>query len=361
MKHKNVLKRAWALLWGYKALWIFGIILAITSASYSSQSNFRFGGTDRNSERETFDFNSGDDFGAWIEGQMEDAGDEFQRLRAGENLTDQERTIFNVVLAVFCVIIILIPFAKAFYYISETALIKMVDEVEESDKKYRIREGFSLGWSKEAWRLFLVDLVIFLPLFVVTLASLALAAWPLVVGFFGNDPGSPRVIGLITAIGLFFVFVLLAVIVGTVLGLLKHFIRRKVVLEKMGVFESIRQGARFVWENIKDVGLMWLINVGINIAWPIVLIPLVALLFGLGAVGGGLTALLTSLVSSGSIPAISIFGGVVFLVIMSIPLFFVGGLKATYLSTAWTLTYRELATLETLEAPQIAEEASEDE
>ncbi len=359
MKHKNVLKRAWTLLWDYKALWIFGILLAITSASYSSQSSFRFGGTDRNSESETFNFKSGDDFGAWIEGQVEDAEDEIQRLRSGENLTENERTIFNIVIAVLCIVIALIPIARALYYISETALIKMVDEVEESDKKYRIREGFSLGWSKEAWRLFLVDLVIFLPLFVVTIAGLALTVWPIVSGFIGND--SRKVIAVVTSIGLFFMLALFGIIVATILGLLKHFIRRKVVLGKMGVFESIREGTRFVKQNFKDVGLMWLINVGINIAWPIVLIPIVALVFGVSAVGGGLTALLASLVSAGSIRTITIFGALVFFAIMALPLFFVGGLKATYLSTAWTLTYRELAILETLDVPQIAESAPESE
>ncbi len=29
MKHSEILKRAWKILWDYKALWIFGVILAI--------------------------------------------------------------------------------------------------------------------------------------------------------------------------------------------------------------------------------------------------------------------------------------------------------------------------------------------
>ena len=42
MSHKNVLKRAWEILWQYKALWVFGLILALTTASYSPQSNYQF-------------------------------------------------------------------------------------------------------------------------------------------------------------------------------------------------------------------------------------------------------------------------------------------------------------------------------
>ena len=33
MNHKNVLKKAWQVLWRYKALWLFGVLLALTSVS----------------------------------------------------------------------------------------------------------------------------------------------------------------------------------------------------------------------------------------------------------------------------------------------------------------------------------------
>ena len=36
MDHMKVLKRAWQILWSYKALWIFGIILALTTSSGSN-------------------------------------------------------------------------------------------------------------------------------------------------------------------------------------------------------------------------------------------------------------------------------------------------------------------------------------
>jgi len=32
----------------------------------------------------------------------------------------------------------------------------------------------------------------------------------------------------------------------------------------------------------------------------------------------------------------------IFIVVVSLPMLFLGGLRETYLSTAWTLTYREL-------------------
>jgi hypothetical protein len=36
MNHKEILKRAWHILWNYKALWVFGFILAVTTISSSS-------------------------------------------------------------------------------------------------------------------------------------------------------------------------------------------------------------------------------------------------------------------------------------------------------------------------------------
>jgi hypothetical protein len=40
-------------------------------------------------------------------------------------------------------------------------------------------------------------------------------------------------------------------------------------------------------------------------------------------------------------------GGVVFIMVLAVPLVFLGGLKETYLSSTWTLTYRELRALRT--------------
>ncbi len=36
MNHANVLKRAWEILWRYRALWIFGVIVALTATSGTS-------------------------------------------------------------------------------------------------------------------------------------------------------------------------------------------------------------------------------------------------------------------------------------------------------------------------------------
>ena len=53
----KILKRAWKILWSYKALWIFGIILALTT----SGSNFRFSGNNASSGSDSSSSSSGGD------------------------------------------------------------------------------------------------------------------------------------------------------------------------------------------------------------------------------------------------------------------------------------------------------------
>ena len=45
-------------------------------------------------------------------------------------------------------------------YVSETAVIRMVDEYEATDSKMAIRQGFRIGWSRTSWRLFLINLIV---------------------------------------------------------------------------------------------------------------------------------------------------------------------------------------------------------
>ncbi|MDH5506307.1 MAG: hypothetical protein OEZ02_03725 [Anaerolineae bacterium] len=351
MNHKNVLVRAWELLWQYRALWIFGMILALTSGANYNQSNFQFNSHDFNDPAQTFNFRSEEEFGTWLREQKQAAVEEFGRLRRGEGLSQWEQTLFNLATTIVCVILVLALVGKVFNYVSETALIKMVNAVEEHDQKYTVRQGFALGWSKESWRLFLIDLVIFVPAFVIMLFGLALAAWP----FFTNVSGSKErtIIALVSSIGLFFLVIFLGVVVAAVIRLLKQFMRRAVVLDGAGVLEAIRDGSRFAWQHVKDIGIMWLLVFGINIAWAVVLFPVVALLFAISAAGGGLMALVTYTLSSGSVPLVTILGGGLFLLLMAIPMVILGGLMAAYLSSAWTLTYRELQALDALDREQL--------
>jgi len=84
------------------------------------------------------------------------------------------------------------------------------------------------------------------------------------------------------------------------------------------------------------------------------MIPVVLFLLMVGGVLAGLAGLsvggLSSLVFEGVVPWIAGFGvGIpLFILIMAVPLVFLGGLAEVFKSSVWTLTYRELRALEGL-------------
>ena len=153
-------------------------------------------------------------------------------------------------------------------YVSETAVIRMVDEYEATDTKMTVRQGFRIGWSRTSWRLFLINLIVNIPviLLFVVMGVAGFMIYRMVVG--GNE--ALAVTGIVSMIGIVFLIIFVVVIVSIFLGLLRHFFWRVCALEEVGVRESLRRGFAMVRENWKSIGLMWLIMIGLGIAWMIV-------------------------------------------------------------------------------------------
>ena len=342
MDHLKVLKRAWETTWRYRALWVFGIILALTTAG---------GG-----------FNGGGGGGGDGRFQYKLNGEDLFDLQMGEMFPPEVvSALIAIGLGLACVIFILIIAAAVARYVAETALIRMVDDYEETGEQCSVRQGFRMGWSRTAWRLFLIKLLIGLP---VTLAFILLFLLVLALGLLSGlvvmkNSVVAGVIGIVAAVGLFFMLIFLAIVVGAVLSLLRKFFWRACALEELGVIESIRQGFDVVRQYLKDVVIMWLIMIGVHIGWTIamiamtiVLLPAIILLIIVGGVLGGLPALLVgglaSLFFEGAVPWIlaGVIGIPIFILVVAVPWLFLGGLMEVFKSSVWTLTYRELRALE---------------
>ena len=182
--------------------------------------------------------------------------------------------------------------------------------------------------------------------------------------FIHNIESPGGVISVIATVGLFFLAILVIVLVSVAINILERFFWRTCVLENYVVIESIREGWGMVRRNLKDVGIMWLIMVGVQIGYAILTIPVALLLLAAGALLGGgagfTVGALTRLFATGAVPWVT--GGVVglpvFILVMALPMLFLGGLKETYVSSVWTLTYRELRSGEMLggaETPDLPE------
>jgi hypothetical protein len=217
-----------------------------------------------------------------------------------------------------------------------------------------------MGWSRTTWRLFLINLLIGLPTALAFILLFVLAFAPLLLWATGSKVAGG--IGTVTTIGLFFPILFLSIVAGVVLSLLRQFFWRACALEEMGVIESIRQGFGIVRRYLKDVVIMWLIMIAVQIGWvialiatAIVLFPAIILLIVVGGVLGGLPALLVgglaSLFFEGAGPWIvaGVVGLPIFILVMAAPWVFLSGLMEVFKSSVWTLSYRELRALESLE------------
>ncbi len=339
MDHIKVLKRAWEITWRYRVLWIFGIILALTTAHWGGGNN---GGQAQYKV-------SGEDFSP---------GGEFYIPEISPEVVSM---LITIGIGLACVIVLLIVVATIARYVAETALIRMVDDYEETGEQRSVRQGFRLGWSRTTFRLFLIKLLIGLPTALVFILLFLLTLAPLLLWI--TDSTAPRAIGTVATIGLSFLILLLLIVVVTVISLLMKFFWRACALEGLGVIESLRQGFGVVRHHWRDVLVMWLIMIGVGIGWiiamiaiTIVLFPVILLLIVVGGVLGGLPALLVgglaSLFFDGAVPWIlaAVIGGPIFILVVAAPWIFMGGLMEVFKSSTWTLTYRELRALEGLEA-----------
>jgi hypothetical protein len=313
MDHIEVLKRAFKITWRHRALWLFGILLALTGGGGRG---FRF----------SFPGGDGGDFGAMPE------------------IAPALTTAIAVALIIF--ILVLIVGFVIVRYVTQTALIGMVKEIEGTGTT-SVKSGFRTGWSRSAFRLFLINLVIGIPMAIVALLLLAFAASPLLLLFVDNI--AARIIGVMVTVGLVIVVIILLVAAGVVISVLTLFFQRQCVLGEKGVIDSIRDGYWMVRRNLGEAALMWLLMLGVGIGWVILLIPVTLIIgafaFAAGALPGGLIYLIT-----GSEAAGFAIGGIIGVVVLSIPLIFVNGLYLVFQSCVWTLTYLEIEAGEPLEA-----------
>jgi hypothetical protein len=347
MDHGKVLGRAWQILWRYRVLWVFGVIVVLCAAGSSGNPNFSFGGGGDGYEQPNGP--------PWI-GEFPWQGgpprEVLPQILAA--LTAVAAVILAIILALCCLAVVVTVAKVIFLYVGETALIRLVDDHERTGEKRGFREGFRLGWSRTALRLFVIDLLTRIPGFVTVFLLLLLGA-----GLFGllvllRDGVVLKVIGAVAGIGVGFLVILATIVLSLGISLVRPLIFRVCALEERGVIDSFRVGFNFVKAHLGDTVVMWLIMIGLQIGWMMAMFPVVLFLLLVGGVVGGLAGLsvggLASLVVKGAVPWILGFavGVPLFILIMAAPLAFLGGLAEVFKSSVWTLTYRELRALEGL-------------
>lgn len=358
----NNLKRSWHILWNYKVLWIFAFLLALTSGNSSSGSNggsgFRYS---QNIDTGTGNFSSGQ-WAVWMK-QIEAWFAQTISPLFATQAKALSTSIWIGVGVVLFVIVLSLLFALV-RYPAESAIIRMVDEYEFSGTKLSFKEGWKLGWTRRAFRMAVIDLILSAPLLlfiaiiivIVFALSMNQAQWTSV------PPGAfPAILA-----GVLFLLVFVAGM--AFLGLLRNFIIRAAALEDSGVGESFRRGWQVFADNVKNSFLMWLTLLGVDIGVGMAMILVVLLLIPVyvvmaipgaivAAIPGAIAFGITSIFTSPVLPWI--IGGVVALpfliLIIFSPLVLINGLVQLFKSNNWTLAYRQFTASE-IEAPADSEE-----
>jgi hypothetical protein len=357
----KILKRAWHILWSYRALWVFGLILAMagagSSGSNGSNSSSRYEANSQSSQQQPLPEDMGEAFKQATQemGKAFNEGLDAVGIPRGDVNT---LIVIAVVFIIFCMILGLVVTVAR--YVAETAVIRMVDDYENTGTKMTIREGFRIGWSRTSWRLFLINLLVNLPLIlgmILLLAGIGMAIFQSMTRGFQT----PAAFVIVALVAIMFLVIFVVAIVTIFLGLLRHFFWRACALENLTVGESLRRGFQMARQNWKNIGIMWLVMIGLGIVWMIVSViafvltlPVVAVTAVAGALVAALPALLTggltSLFLNGWLPWIvgGLFVLPLFFMIAFSPWLLLQGWQTVFTSTVWTLVYRELKALPAL-------------
>jgi hypothetical protein len=305
MDYGDILKRAWRVTWRYKALWVLGFFAGAGASSGNSGSR-------------TSTTTGSSPFGSAEAAQ-------FQSF-----LTQYAPIIFVAFLVALVIGIIFMVVSVA----ARGGLIHLVNEAEEG-REVRLGDGWRAGFSKW-WRLFGVTFVAGLPVTIILTIILVIIG---VAGFgayssyiaSGGGGSTTEVVRALAAplAGAFcfvFVFAIIAVFVGIVLGIAANLGLRYVMLEDRGAMASLKQGWSDVWSK-RGAAVMFWVMAAISIA--------------IGIVFGGVAAIFAvpaiAMSGSGSSAAATSMAGLVGLVLL-VP----AAIYGTFVEASWTVFFRRM-------------------
>jgi len=391
MKHQNILKESWHILYSYRLLWILGFILALTTCSWQGTSGLgeRYDNGQRlviETERGTltvpgFEANvdltpaegfqitlpyeegqsliitRGDTWSVDSPWRLEHDWQEITRWLSNGPPPDLADLITGSIVIIAGVIVTIFLLAAVARYTADAALIRAVNERAKTGHKASFGRMLRMGFSRAAWRFFVIDLVIRLPLLLLFLVLLLLSLTPL--SLWATGDAEAGLFGMTTAGFLIIGVMVLAIMINAALSVLIAFFRRACALEELGVLASISRGFSLLRHNLNDMFLMAIFAFAATVAWVILFIPamllLIPILLGcvVAAVLAGL-AIFVPLAGAASLVmnqglALVLAGSIaiaVFIPVIAAPILFLSGLLRVYISSLWTLSYRELRGME---------------
>ena len=317
MDYGKLLSRSFELTRKYRVLWLFGILLALFGGGGGSSGNLG----------NVADFGNGRGGTGGIGG-------------APQLPTWFAQAVVTIIIALACIGIVWIVLAIILRFVSRGALIGLVQEFEANATTPTMGRGFSIGGSR-FWQMLGIALTINIPLFIVSLALILLAALPalaaiipmLGAGRSAGEIGGMLVGAILGSILLFCCVGIFLWVVGLVIRPFYEFFLRECVIQKRGVFDSIREGYRTVRANVGNVAILYILIIGSGIGYGLVMFVVSLILIGIPVA----IAIAIGVAAHSAIPAILV--GVIIGIPMLLVILFISGLYQTFESTLWTEGY----------------------
>ncbi len=323
----RLITRSFEIMRRYRALWLFGFLLALTGGGGGggNNANFSFGNNPR--------------------------GGNVPNLPPGSG-----QVIVLIIAAVACIIILWVLLSIILRFLSRGALVGLVAQLETSQVAPTVRRGFSIG-ADRFWSLLGIALVINIPLVILSLILLAIAAVPLLttllplISTAGSRPPD-QLVGLVVggafgSILLFCCVILLLIVVDLIIRPFYEFFMRASVIDRRGTMDAIREGYRVARLNLGNTVILYILIIAIGIGFGILMIPVAIVLIGI-PVAVGLAA---GAAANAALPGI--VAGLVIGIPMILILLFIAGLYQVFESTLWTEGYLALSAPPA--APAVAE------
>lgn len=309
MDYGNLLKRSWDIVWGNKFMLLLGFLAALGSSGVGGgggNSNFGMNGSD-------FPGSAGQIEAFWLQ-------------------------YAALIIGAACFFFLL---GIVLWVVGLTAQGGLISAAARLDagETMTFRQAFADGWAKIG-RLVGLNLVLFLPLIVVVLVVGVVIAGALGLSIFTMaemaDQDPTAVLG---SLGVMFFAICgllcLVVPVGIILSAIAAFGQRGIVLQDLGVMDSIRHGWHIFKSNLGEIIILAVIfvviGIVVSIAAGIVMLPLAFLSFG---------PLMFRAIGGGSFGVVEIAAGVVGGLVLAVVAAAINAIVLAYQSTVFTLAYQ---------------------
>ncbi len=329
MDHVGILKRAYRIAAKYPILWVFGFFGA---AGTTVGGNF-------SAPWNVFNYNRR---------VPRTRGGDFYRIYTMLG-NDYLSKYLPIILGVVAVLLLLFLIWLVIHFVARTGFYRMVFDLEETGERPTWSRGWRLGWDVRAIHVFLVDLIVMLAM-VLIIMTLVLLGAALVIAF--HPFRNPSFWLIAVTVVVILAAILALVVISIVISLTAMLAAIHAAVTGENALVSLEWGWDTLRREWKDIGIMWLLMLGVGLLIGIlelIAVLILALVTLIVAVGPGWLIWR----STGNLVLSIAVGGVIGLVSFFLPMLVVDAAFRTYVESVWTLVYREVA-VEPAEATEVA-------